>query len=143
MRVRGVCFAAGPESLGLARDFARNQLALGTVTFRVGAMALPTWRELTQFFARPQTEVCQVGFLLPDLDLAAHDVQQAIADAILSGTDALWFATVADQRRLIPPLRLAFLVYLGLNPQKGMRFLCQSGQQLIIDEGSLRPPKRG
>jgi hypothetical protein len=136
--VRGVCFAAGADSLQRARDFARNQLGLGTITLGVGNMTLATWRELPEFFASPHADVSRVGFLVPHLDLASHDVQQGMAETLLAGGGALWFATVDDHRRLIPPLKLAFLVYLGLSSKDLMRFLCQSGQRLMIDEGSLK-----
>ena len=140
--VRGICFAAGIESATLARQFAEDWLALGTVRFRIEALTPDEWCDLSRLLAPPKAEVSKVGFLLPNLDLAPVEVQEEVAETVLAGETPLWFATARDQQRLIPPLKLAFLVYLGLGSNGCMRFLCQDGQSLLIDEGSLKKAPR-
>lgn len=140
--VRGVCFASGAESVQLAQSFAQNELGLGTVTLHLETTRYTDWKDLVRGITPPIGEVANVGIVLPALDLVSEKYQAKISDTILSGGDALWFPTVSDQRRLIPSLKLALLVYLGLGPNERMRFLVQAGQQVVVDEGSLRRKPR-
>jgi len=138
--VRGVCFAAGPESSEMVRDFAETQLGLGTIGFRLEKTTMEAWREITNLFARPKAEVSKVAFLLYDLDLAAPELQEKIADILDVADNTLWFASVGDHRRLSPKLKLPFLVYLGLGSDNRMLFLGQGVQQVVMDEGTLKNP---
>jgi hypothetical protein len=138
--VRGVCFAAGEESLQLAHYFVETHLNMGVIAFRMEAMTNEAWRETSGLFTRPRAEVSNVGFLLRDLDLTSPELQEKIAEVLEVTENVLWFATVGDHRRLSPRLKLPFLVYLGLGQNGRMRFMAQSGQQLRIDEGSLKRP---
>jgi len=140
--VRGVCFAAGPESLSLARDFAGAHLALGTIVLHLEPMAPEELHTLAQSFLPPQAEFSRVAFILPHLDLAAPDLQTRIAATVSATPGALWFPIVSDHRRLIPALQLLSVIYLGLSPHEQMRFLAVSGQFLSIDEGSLQRAPR-
>jgi len=138
--VRGVCFAAGHDSVRLAQSFAATHLGLGTLTLPINAMTLTDWRHFAKVVAGPRSESNNLGLVLPDLDLASEGFQAKVAESIGATGNTLWFPTATDQRRLIAPLKLALLVYLGLGPNKRMRFLVQSGQHLLIDEGSLCAP---
>lgn len=140
--VRGLCFAAGPESLALAKAFAERQLGFGTITLHLATMTVETWRAATHLFTRPGAEVANLGIILPELDLASPVMQEAVAVSVGAIDGVRWFVTARDHRKLSAKLKLPFLVYLGLNPAGKMRFLVQNGQRLQIDEGSLRLPAR-
>jgi len=49
-----------------------------------------------------------------------------------------WFPSAGNFRRVIPALRLALVVYLGLKTSKQMQVHIQSGQTLEIDQGSFQ-----
>ncbi len=134
--VRGVCFAAGPDSAQLAHNFVSGRLKMGI--FRVGreASTPKAWRELSRVLVHPQTEFSRVGILLPELDRVRPEVQEQIAQAMLATDKLLWFPTVSDHRKLLPSLQQALVVYLGLGSNKKMQILIQPGQVLGIDGGS-------
>jgi hypothetical protein len=142
VRVRGVCFSAGPDSSRLAREFAEGRLALGTVSMPAEAVPAKAWQGLVKFFTHPQTRATKVGFLLQHLDQASKQVQEKVAAAILASETLLWFAAVNDHQKLVLALKMPFLVYLGLGPSGRMQMLIQPGQRLLIDKGSFRKGPR-
>jgi len=136
--VRGLCIAAGPESLTLARALAEQRLGLGTITLNLATMTVEAWRAATLMFTRPGAEVANLGIILPELDRASAEMQEAVAVSMGAIEDIRWFVTVHDHRKLSAKLKLPLLVYLGLSAEGKMRFLMQSGQQIVMDEGSLK-----
>jgi hypothetical protein len=142
--VRGLCFAAGPDSLAQAKALAEQRLWLGTITLHLATMTVETWRAAPHLFTRPGAEVANLGIILPELDLVSPEMQESVAASVGAIEGVRWFVTARDHRKLSAKLKLPFLVYLGLSPAGKMRFLVQNGQRLQIDEGSLRlPGKRG
>ena len=140
--VRGVCFAAGPASSQLARNFAESKLGLAVFSIGHEAGTEKAWMELSRVFAHPQTTASRLGILLPDLDRIPVEAQQQIVEAMQSANNLLWFPSAVDYRRVIPALRLALVIYLGLNTGSKMQVLIQSGQTLEIDKGSLKRAPR-
>lgn len=136
--VRGVCFAAGPDSAQLARKFAESRLGLGVISLSADAAATRAWQEMSRTLAHPQTTSSRVGVLLPDLDHTSAEAQEHIAKAMLAANNLLWFPSASDHRKLIPALRQALVVYLGLGANNRMQVLIQSGQELQVDKGSLK-----
>lgn len=134
--VRGVCFAAGPDSSQLARSFAEDRLGLGTFSIPPEAGDPKTWKVLRRLLTHPRTAFQRVGILLPDVDGASSDIQAQVAEIILATDRLLWFPVVSDVRKLLSASTLPLVVYLGLRPHNRMRVLLQSGQQLQIDRGS-------
>jgi hypothetical protein len=136
--VRGVCFAAGPDSAQLARDFAERRLGLAVISIGHEAGTHGAWEELSRVFAHPQTTASRIGILLPHLDRTADEVQQQIVQAMLAANNLLWFPSADDYRKVIATLNQALVVYLGLGTSNKMQVLIQSGQTLEIDKGSLK-----
>lgn len=136
--VRGVCFAAGPDSTQLARNFAAGRLNLGIFSVSREAITPKAWRELSRVLLLPQTEFSRVGILLPDLDRVPTEVQEQIAQVMLATDKLRWFPTASDHRKLLPALQKALVVYLGLGSNNRMQVLIQPGQMLGIDKGSLK-----
>lgn len=140
--VRGVCFAAGPDSAQLAQNFAVIRLGLGTLSLDSVVSTTKTWLEMGRVFAHPQTQFARLGILLPHLDQTSAEVQEQIALAMLATDKLQWFPSASDHRKLIPALKLALVVYLGLGSDNKMQILIQPGQQLYIEPGSLKPGPR-
>jgi len=140
--VRGVCFAAGPDSIQLARNFAERRLGLAVISIGHEAGTEKAWEELSRVFVHPQTTVSRVGILLPHLDQTSVEAQQQIVQAMLAANNLLWFPSTDDHRKLIPALNQALVVYLGLGTGNKMQVLIQSGQTLEIDKGSLKRAPR-
>lgn len=136
--VRGVCFAAGPDSGKLAQEFAQERLSLGTITLRLEKMTPRDWQDLMRFLTKPNADLVKVGILLPNLHLASDSLQGRIAETIQATDNLLWFSSSSDLRKIKPELKRALVVFLGLSPKNRMRFLLQDGQQLLIDQGSLQ-----
>ncbi|MEI7732809.1 MAG: hypothetical protein WCO56_24770 [Verrucomicrobiota bacterium] len=132
--VRGICFIAGAESFQLARGLAETELGLGTISLQMEAMTIANWHDITNLITQPRAEVSKVGFILRDLDLAAPDLQQKVADTLAAADNVLWLATASDQQKLSPEVKLPMLVYLGLSQAGNMSFLAQNGQRLQIDK---------
>jgi len=114
---RGVCFAAGPDSSQLPRNFAERRLGLATFSISHEAGTERAWTELCRVFAHPQTTSSRLGNLL-------------------------WFPSANDYRNVIPALRLTLVVYLGLNASNKMQILIQSGQTMEVDKNSLKRASR-
>jgi hypothetical protein len=140
--VRGVCFAAGSDSSQLARNFAEKRLGLAVISIGHESGTEKAWMELSRVLAHPQTTSSRLGILLPDLDRIPVEVHQQIFAATQAANNLQWFPSVADYRKVIPALRLALVVYLGLNTGNKMQVLIQSGQTLEIDKGSLKRAPR-
>lgn len=138
--VRGVCFAAGPDSSQLARNFAERRLALAVFSINHEAGTEMAWIEMCRVFTHPQTTFSRMGILLPNLDRTSVEAQQQLVEAMQTANNLLWFPSADDYRKVIPALRLALVVYLGLNAGNKMQVLVQSGQTLEIDQGSLEHP---
>ncbi len=142
--VRGICFASGKNALDEARTLSERTLKVGTALIRTSEMGPGGWSELLQVLSPPRLSLSRVAVLIPDLDRVALAGQDKIAEALLATPDLPWLVTVTDHRNLNARLKLALLVYLGLDPNGRMRFLAQSGQKIMIDEGSLENnPNRG
>ena len=139
IRVRGVLFAAGPDSVQLARDFAERRLGLSVLSIGHEAGTEKAWTALSRVLAHPQTAASRIGILLPNLDRVPVEAQSQILEAIQATNHLYWFPSADDFRNVIPALRLSLLVYLGLGRDNRMQLLLQSGQTLEIDKGSLKP----
>jgi hypothetical protein len=140
--VRGICFASGENAFEEARALAEQNLNVGTILIRTGDVTRDGWRDLLQTLSPPKLTLSRVALIVPNADRVAPAGQEKIADALLATPPgASWLITVSDHRNLDARLKLALLVYLGLGPSGRMRFLSQSGQHLMIDEGSLRQPQ--
>jgi hypothetical protein len=98
------------------------------------------WIEMSRVFTHPQTTFSRMGILLPNLDRTSVEAQQQIVNAMQPANNLLWFPSADDYRKMIPSLRLALVVYLGLNAGNKMQVLIQSGQTLEIEQGSLEHP---
>lgn len=133
---RGVCFAAGPDSSQLARNFAERKLGLSVLSIGHEAGTEKAWVELSRVLAHPQTTAVRLGILLPHLDRLPVEAQEKIVEAMQSASTLLWFPSVDDLQDLIPGLRVALVVYLGMNRSNRMQVLIQPGQTLRIDKGS-------
>lgn len=136
--VRGVCFASGTDAVQQAQSFATGQLGLGTVTIPLVALTPTSINQFVSVITVAGAKVRNVGFILPEADRLSEPLQAEFARVIQASSDILWFPTVSTPGRLITPLQSALLVYLGLGGNNRMRFLLQSGQQVMIDEGSLK-----
>jgi len=139
---RGVCFAAGPDSSQLPRNFAERRLGLATFSISHEAGTERAWTELCRVFAHPQTTSSRLGILLPNLDRIPVEAQQQIVEAIQAANHLLWFPSANDYRNVIPALRLTLVVYLGLNASNKMQILIQSGQTMEVDKNSLKRASR-
>ena len=136
--VRGICFAGGSDSSQLARNFAEKRLNLAVLCIGHETGTEKAWLELRRVLAHPQTTSSRLGILLPDLDRIPVEAQQQIFAATQAASNLLWFPSVEDYRKVIPALRLALVIYLGLNKGNKMQVLIQSSQTLEIDKGSLK-----
>lgn len=142
VRVRGVLFAAGPDSSQLARNFAERHLGLALLTIGHEAGTEKAWTELSRVLAHQQTTASRLGILLPDLDRVPVESQEQILDAVQAGNNLSWFPSAEDHRKVLPALRLALVTYLGLNAENKMQLVLQSSQTIAIDEGSLKRAPR-
>jgi hypothetical protein len=71
IRVRGVLFAAGPDSVQLARDFAERRLGLSVLSIGHEAGTEKAWTALSRVLAHPQTAASRTspaGFHVADSD---------------------------------------------------------------------------
>ncbi len=140
--VRGVCFAAGADSSELARKFAESRLGLAIFSIGHETGTVKAWQEMSRVFTHPQTECSRMGVLLPHLDQSPAEVQELIAKTMLETQKVFWFPSATDFRKIIPVLRLALVVYLGLGEDGKMQVLIQPGQTLEIDKDSLKRAPR-
>jgi hypothetical protein len=140
--VRGVLFAAGPNSSRLAREFAERRRGFSVFSIGYEAGTEKAWTELSRVFAHPQTTSSRIGILLPNLDRIPVAAQQEILEAIQAPNNLSWFPSVDDYRKVIPALRLALVVYFGMNAGNKMQMLLQSGQTIQIDKGGLKHAPR-
>ena len=140
--VRGLLFAAGPDSNQLARNFVEHRLGLSVLSIGHEAGTEQAWTELSRILGHPQTTSARIGILLPNLDRVGVEAQKQILAAIQAGNHFHWFPSADDFRKVIPALRLSLAVYLGLNRENRMQLLVQSGQTLEIDKDSLQRAPR-
>lgn len=136
--VRGVCFAAGPDSAPLARKFATDRLGLAILSVNPEVSTAEAWAHLGRVLSHPQTTASRVGILLPDLDQTPPEVQEHIAQVVLAAEQLLWFPSTNNLRKVIPALQRPLLVYLGLGLNNRMRILLHPDHILQIDKGSLK-----
>jgi hypothetical protein len=76
--VRGVCFAAGPDSSQLARNFAERRLGLAVFSMNHEAGTEMAWIEMSRIFTHPQTTFSRMGILLPNLDRTSVEAQRRV-----------------------------------------------------------------
>lgn len=133
-RVRGVLFAAGSASSQLARDFAERHLRRWVLSIGPEASTQKSWTDMSRVLAQAQTTATRIGILLPNLDRVPVEAQKRILAAIQADNDLRWFPSANDFRNVIPPLRQLLLVYLGLDSDRKMQVLIQSGQTRETDK---------
>ena len=142
VNARGVCFAAGPDSPRLARDFAGNHLALGVFSISSELISKKGWREVSRILVHPQAGFSRIGIILPQMDLLPADLQEQVTRSMMATGHLLWFPTASNFEKLIPAIRLALVVYLGLNREEQMKILIQSGQVIVVDKDGLKRAPR-
>jgi hypothetical protein len=117
-------------------------LNVGTITIRTGDVTADGWHALLLTLLPPKVTLSCVALIVPDADRVSSIGQSKMADALFATPPSVpWLITVSDRRNLDTRIKLALLVYPGLGPNGRMRFLSQSGQDLITDAGNLQQPQ--